>query len=304
MKLAMIKNVVTRGLGRNGLLIKKYSPEILLGVGLVGVVGGTIMACRATLKVEGVLEDAREKVDVVKRTCEADTIDNYTEQDAKKDLFIINVQRNVNIAKLYAPAALVGSIGIASILGSYGIIKKRNIALLGAYKLVESSFKDYRKRIVERYGEEVDRVVKNGIIQTKVETVTSKEGEEDKVEEKIVESFDPNQVSMYAKFFDESSVNWDKTPGYNFMFLKGQQNYANDLLDARGHVFLNEVYDMIGIPRTKEGALVGWVKGAGDGYIDFGLFEGDSVKVRDFVNGYERSILLDFNVSGVIYDLL
>jgi hypothetical protein len=86
------------------------------------------------------------------------------------------------------------------------------------------------------------------------------------------------------------------------MFLQCQQNYFNQQLKARGHVFLNEIYDAIGLERSKAGTIVGWVTdGNGDGYIDFGMFEDAS---RRFINGIEPSILLDFNVDGVIYDLI
>ena len=89
------------------------------------------------------------------------------------------------------------------------------------------------------------------------------------------------------------------------LFLRTQQNYANDLLKARGHLFLNEVYSMLGIPHTSAGAIVWWTIGAGgDNYVDFGIFTRDSQVVREFVNGYERSILLDFNVDGVIWDMI
>jgi hypothetical protein len=123
---------------------------------------------------------------------------------------------------------------------------------------------------------------------------------------KTIEVTDPNGVSQYARFFDESCVQWSKTPEYNLTFLNCQQNYANDLLHSRGHVFLNEVYDMLGIPRSQAGAVVGWVLGKDNdvGYIDFGIYDGNRMRARDFVNGYERSILLDFNVDGVIYDLI
>jgi hypothetical protein len=62
---------------------------------------------------------------------------------------------------------------------------------------------------------------------------------------------------------------------------------------------------MLGIDRSKAGSVVGWVitkEGTGDNFIDFGVFDGDNPRARDFVNGREGSILLDFNVDGVIYD--
>lgn len=107
-------------------------------------------------------------------------------------------------------------------------------------------------------------------------------------------------MSPYARFFDEASANWVKDPEINHIFVQCQQNFANNLLIARGHLFLNEVYDMLGIDRSSAGQVVGWViSGDGDNFVDFGMFEAHSAR---FVNGYERSILLDFNVDGVVVD--
>ena len=110
--------------------------------------------------------------------------------------------------------------------------------------------------------------------------------------------------SDYAKFFDEGCREWDKDPEYNLTFLKCQENYANDLLKSKGHLFLNEVYDMLGIPRTKAGQIVGWIydeeNPIGDNYVDFGIYDVYKEANRNFVNGYERNILLDFNVDGDI----
>ena len=65
---------------------------------------------------------------------------------------------------------------------------------------------------------------------------------------------------------------------------------------------------MLGIPKTKAGQVVGWVYDpehpVGDNYVDFGLFDLDRERVRRFVNGDERNILLDFNVDGNIWELM
>ena len=121
--------------------------------------------------------------------------------------------------------------------------------------------------------------------------------------EQETEKESKRDVSQYARFFDEGCTGWDKNPEYNLYFLKQQQTYANDLLKNRGHLFLNDVYDMIGIPRTKEGQIVGWVykedNPIGDNYVDFGIFAEHN---RKAVNGFEKSILLDFNVDGSIIE--
>jgi hypothetical protein len=302
-KLQVIKTMVQGKLGRTGLVINKYSPEILMGVGIVGVITSTVMVCKATTKADVVLDKLKsdkEKIIYAKENLSHD----YTEQDYKKDLTISYVQAGVGFVKLYGPSITLAAVSIGCILGSHGIMKKRNLALVAAYKAVEQSFADYRKRVVAEYGSEKDRLFKNGIVQSEISVTETDENGKTKKVKAVIESVDPNGISQYARFFDEGSVNWSKTPEYNLVFLKCQQNYANDLLHARGHIFLNEVYDLIGVPRSQAGAVVGWVAGEGDDFVDFGIFDHESMAKRDFVNGYERSILLDFNVSGVIYDLI
>lgn len=299
MKLQNIKMIISKTTGRSGLLLKKHSPEILMAVGVVGIVTSAVMACKATLKVDGVLAEADEKIAKIAKATELPE-EQYSSKDAQKDLVVVKVQTAVNFVKLYGPSVALGVVSIGCLLGAHGIIKKRNLALVAAYKAIEQSFTDYRKRVAAEFGEDKERQLKNGVRTIKVTEMNEK----GKTITKTVEVLDPNTKSQYARFFDEACSQWDKCPEYNLTFIKHQQSYANDLLNVRGHIFLNEVYDMLGIPRSKAGAVVGWVKGYGDDFVDFGMFDGNSMAVRDFVNGYERSILLDFNVAGVIYDMI
>ena len=311
MKLEKITTSLSKLTGRSGLVLKAHSPEILLVLGITGTVASAILACRATLKVEDVLDDHREKVEKIndcwEKVKEGEiALDKYSEQDHKKDLVVAYTQTAVDFVKLYGPAITLGAASIFCIISGHGIMKKRNLALVAAYKAIEEGFNAYRKRVVEEHGEEADYMYKNGLRKQEITEMayTDADGVKHKAQKvtKLVE--DPNGLSVYARFYDESCSQWSKNPEYNLMFLRSQQNYYNDMLKARGHVFLNEVYDALGIPRTQAGAIVGWVIGAtGDNFIDFGIFDGDRMKSRDFVNGYERSILLDFNVDGVIYDL-
>lgn len=304
-KLDNIKLFVSKKAGRTGLMINKYSPEILLGIGVVGIIGSTVLACKATLKVEGIVDDAKEKIDKIKYADKEIDDATYSEMDYKKDMTLVYVQTGAKFVKLYGPAVGLGVISVGCIMGSHNIMKKRNVALMAAFKLAEQSYADYRKRVVEELGEEKDRQFHYGI---KTETIQAEKidenGKKKKVNE-VVEFVDPDKHSIYARFFDECSTQWSKTPEYNLVFLKAQQNYANDLLHCRGHIFLNEVYDLLGLPRSQAGALVGWVMtGDGDNFVDFGIYDTNNPSKRDFVNGYERSILLDFNVDGVIHDLI
>ena len=301
---------------------KKYSPEILMGVGVVGVVASTVVACKATLKASDIIADAQEDLEKIKMVAEDPKyVDQYSEEDLKKDKTILYTQTGLKIAKAYLPAVGLGVASIACLVSSHNILKKRNIALAAAYTTIDKSFKDYRKRVSERFGEEVERQIRHNIKAVEIEeTVVDEDGNESVVT-KTIEVGDVNGCSDYARYFDESCAHWDKDPEYNLMFLRSQQQYANDLLRTKGHLFLNEVYDMLGIPRTKAGQVVGWFfdeeNPSGDNYVDFGLYNtnvnayrnthaNDTIgeERRDFVNGYRKSVLLDFNVDGNIWDRL
>lgn len=299
-------------LSKVGLQIQKHSPEILVTVGVIGTVASAVTACKATTKVSVILEETKEKVDQVHTVLESDeyTEEEYSVEDSKKDLAIIYAQSAVKFAKLYGPSILLGAASITCILASHRILTKRNVALAAAYAGLDKGFKNYRKNVVERFGEAVDRELKYNI---KAQKITDVEVDEDGKEKKVKKTVDvisdnPTIYSDYARFFDESCPAWQKDPEYNLVFLRAQQQYANDKLIAQGHLFLNEVYDMLGLPRTKAGAIVGWVyddnNDFGDNFVDFGIYDVHRETARDFVNGYERSILLDFNVDGVIYDLI
>ena len=289
--------------------VKKHSPEILAGVGVVGIVASGIMACKATLKLSDILDETEETLNKIKEVSEDEKYDEkYSEEDAKKDTAIVYVQTGVKIVKLYLPALTLGACSIGCMLTSNNILRKRNAALGAAYMTVDKSFKEYRKRVVERFGEEVEHELRYDIkAKTFEKTEVDKKGKEKTVTEEVKIS-ELDTVSDYARLFDECCAAWEKDPEYNLMFLKSQQAYANDKLKANGYLFLNEVYDMLGIPRSRAGQVVGWIYDpecpVGDNYVDFGLYDCSREKVREFINGYERSILLDFNVDGVIWDLI
>ena len=310
MKKTELMTTVSSSFNKMGFQIKKHSPEILVVAGVVGVVASAVMACKATIKVSEILENSKEAINSI-HDCAANKslAEEYTPEDAKKDLAIVYVQTGIKLAKLYAPAVALGALSLGSILASNNILRKRNVALAAAYATVDKGFKEYRNRVVERFGEEVDRELRHNIKAKKIEKIViGEDGKEKKVKETIQVAENPNTYSDYARFFDDGCTGWEKDSEYNLMFLRAQQQYANDKLRANGHLFLNEVYDMLGIPRTKAGQVVGWVYDAenpiGDNYVDFGIYDIHRETVRNFVNGYERTILLDFNVDGNIWDLM
>lgn len=293
-----------------GLQIKKHSPEILMGAGIIGTVASTVMACKATTKINDILDPVKETVDIVHEGMKNGEVKGveYTEQDGKRDLTIIYTQTGVKLLKLYAPAIAVGALSITSIVAGHKILKGRNIALAAAYAAVDKGFKNYRKNVVDRFGEAVDKELRYNIKAQEVETEVIDENGEKTTKKEIVDIANPlADISDYARIYDSGNTGWQKDSEFNLMFLRRQQEYANEVLRAKGHLFLNEVYDMLGFPRTKAGQCVGWVYDGNkysDSYVDFGIYNLNRQANCDFVNGYERSILLDFNVDGNILDLI
>lgn len=300
---------VTRTAHRIGFKLKKHSPEILIVAGVVGTVASTVMACKATLKVNEVMDEHKENIDKIHEATELGVTaagKEYSAEDSKKDLTIQYTQTGVKLAKLYGPAIVLGGLSLTAILASNNILRKRYVASAAAYAAIDKSFKEYRGRVVERFGKDLDYELKHGIKTKEIEeTVVNEDGTETKVTS-TVDVVNPNEYSAYARFFDDGCTGWSKDPEMNKLFLKSQEKYANQKLKTNGYLFLNEVYAMLGIPQTKEGQIVGWVYSEdnpiGDNFVDFGLLNPRSEATRRFVNGYERTILLDFNVDGNILD--
>lgn len=297
-----IKNVITRKLGKTGLMIRKHSPEILMAAGVAGTITATVMACKATLNVGDILDEHDEEMYKVKTATEE------SEENVKKATAIVYTKTAVAFAKNYGPAALVGGVSLTCILASNNILRKRNVALAAAYAGIDKAFKDYRSRVVERFGEKLDQELRYNIKSIEVEETVVDENGEEKTVTNTVEVVDPNAFSPYAVIFDDGCNGWTKDPEENKFFLLQQQNYANEKLKSQGYLFLNDVYKALGVPVTKAGQAVGWIydekNPIGDNYIDFGILDVNSPKARDFVNGHERNILLDFNVDGDILKYL
>ena len=299
-----IPDAIGRRIGEQQLLASEHAPKVLFVGGVVGMVGSTVLACRATLKLEDVLDEIeadKDKAEQVKDLVNDPHYEGdqtYSDEEYQKDLRTITVRGAASIGKLYAPAVLLGGVSIFALTKSHNLLQDRNLALTAAYAAVDGAFSRYRERVVDRFGQEVDDELRYDSEQ--VDMLNEETGE---VTSKVVATGAPG--STYARFYDEeSSANWSPDPQINMLFLKTVQNYCNDRLAAKGHIFLNEVYDQLGLSHTGPGSVVGWRfnKGSGDDFVDFGIWDGSNEAVNEFFNGREGAILLDFNVDGVIWD--
>ncbi len=305
----LIPTAISRKVASQALIARKNSPTLLFGAGVVSMVGSTVLACRATLKLEETLdkiEASKHQADMVKELVDsgevpADT--TYTDKEYKSDLVTIGVRGVGAIVKLYGPSVVLGGVGVLCLTKSHQILMERNAALTAAYVAVDRAFRNYRERVVDRFGEDTDRELRYDY--EEVDIVDEETG-------KVVSTVRaPNgDHNMYARWFDETNRNWNSPPfdENNWLFLRTQQQWANDRLRARGHMFLNEVYDMLGLDHTTAGAIVGWVydrnNEVGDNFIDFGCWNQHDGSGDVFFNGRDGAILLDFNVDGPIYQLM
>jgi hypothetical protein len=283
-----------------------------MGIGIVGVVATVVTACKATTKAGEVIEEHKESMDQLYEAVELADEDEsveYTDADMRKDKVIVYTQTAVKMARLYAPSMAIGSLSIAAILVSNRILKKRYLGVIAAYNAISATFEQYRERVRSKYGEDADYEMRYGTTREKVDVEYTDENGKKKIKKEEVEVLNVDDPSCYAKIFGPGNRNFNyDNYDFNFTFLKMQQEYANYMLHSRGFLFLNEVYDLIGIKATQIGQVVGWVdddEGVGDNYIDFGLYSLNNRKLKRYADGdWDGSILLDFNCDGIIWDKL
>lgn len=309
-KVQLMSNVTT-AFHKAKFQLKKHSPELLVAFGAVSTVAGVVMACKATLKVNDVVDEAKTSIEKIHTAAETGLTPGgqpYTPEDSKKELAIVYTQTGVKLVRLYIPAVFALTAGIGCMLTSHGILRKRNAALAAAYAAVDKGFKEYRNRVVEKFGKEVDQELRYNLQQKEIETTVVDENGKEKVVKETVTVVGPDLGSPFGRFFDETCPDWSKNAEYNRMFLHAQQQWANDKLVTQKYLFLNDVYKALGMDESEAGQVVGWIydpenpNHKGDNYVDFGIIDVTDRQKRRFVNGHERSVFVDFNVDGEILE--
>lgn len=316
MNLKTLSRRVTNKVGRQVLTVRHHSPALLYGAGIIGVTTSVVLACRATLKLSDVLEEAEQKLEAdkahMRKSADIHGDEESHEKSVKNHTFSIQLNTAIQVVKLYAPAAVVLVTSVGAITGSHVILKRRNAALTAAYMVVDKGFKDYRKRVVEELGEEKDFEFRNGIEEREI----VEEGPNGP-ETKVVRGLDPENLDddrTYARTFGPDNVNWNPVGQNNQFYITMVQNQLNDLLDGRGYVFLSEAYDLLGFEPTKASQAVGWLskpkinpetgKQENDGWIDFKIWANGIYQGKEWIRGNAQALRLDFNVDGPILDAL
>ena len=310
-----IINGAKAAVSRTGFVIKTHSPEILAVAGVVGVVAGTVLACKATTKANDILDEhhkALEQIEEVKQNPDLCKEKDYDpETDGNNDTLLVYVQTGAKFIKLYAPAAVCIALGIACMLGSNYILRNRWLGAAGAYEALNASVKEYRRRVGEDVGEEKEKELWNNV---KAIDITEK-NENGMDEVKKVRVADPGRLgSPYAVIFDEFNSCWKRDSSYNRIFLQCQEAEANRLLDSRGYLFLYEVLELLGYyyependrcdisPELAEKSrYIGWtMKDKKAPNVEFSILHAMTDRAVDFRRGNETSAVIDFNVDGDI----
>ena len=298
MKLSFLNKAVSRSFQKIAFKLEKHTPEILVAIGVGGGITATVLACKATLAAQDILSDSKDKVD------EINSLD-AKDEDRQEALKKVYIHTGLELARVYGPSIAIGTASIVSIFASHKMMRNRVATLVTAYGTLDSAFKEYRKRVAENFGEDKELETYHDVKFVEEETG---DGQPISLAKRNSDLEKVDGYSIYARCFDEYNPNWKDNSDYNLDFLRGVQRYLNDQLEYRGFLFLNEVYRELGFEETPAGQLVGWIydpnrTDVGDNSVSFGLYNPEhGAALGDFINGYNKSVFLDFNVDGVIVD--
>ena len=287
---------ITRTAGLAVLKAKQNSPTLMFVAGIVGVGTATVLASRATLNLDKTLTPHLNHLEDINTVLENPEFMGYSKTEAVKDRALVFGQMAFDLGKLYGPAIVVGGLGVACLTGSHNILQKRNAAITAAYVGLEKSFNAYRARVAEEIGEEKEKE-----LHYNVEKTLAADFRDERPGSTLL-----GERSTYSRWYNsQTTTEWRNNRHDNLFFISCQQKFANDRLHRRGYLFLNEVYESLGLPVCDYGQVVGWVtKGDGDGYVDFGIFDHHTNELNLYLGGVNDEILLDFNVDGLVADKL
>ena len=292
-----------RRFGVTGLRIQKHIPEICMGAGAALTVIGGIECCKATLKVESIVDEAKDDLELIHEKEKFE--EGYSEADVKKDTTRVYMKTGLKLGKTYSKGVALGAFGLGMMFYGYGVLDGRYVGAMGAASAWESRFNRLEEGVIDKYGKDVRDELLYGVTREEIEMeVVDEEGEVKTKKYKKARVYGDADLSDFAIFFGPGNPNWEKNPAYNLMWLRGIENYCADLLKSRKHLLVNDILDALGEKRTAEGATHGWLYNNGDNSFSFGIDWEDGEKrpaVRRFLNGMEPSVWLDLRPMGEIY---
>lgn len=270
--------------------LKKRSPELLITAGFVSVVGGTIVACKGTLKVKELVDEHHELKHEIDEAVACGRVDKdgnvYTENDAKADKRIITARLVLNCVKYYAPAAGLLILGMFCVCKSHSIMSARLNAAISAYNGLKVTFDAYRDNVKEHISEEKEKDILNDTLH-ECSAYNSKY---------VLNS----RCAMPSVLWDAGNAEWTTSAFHNKCYYVTQINQLNRLLRERGYVFLNEAYEAFGIPVTAEGQYLGWTSeipetDGKDAFISMGP------NAENFVNEVENGEWDNICAPGILF---
>lgn len=278
---------------------KAHGPSILVGAGILGMAVTTYRAVKES-------ETAQIELDTIE----------YNLANAKntKEKAIVYANGTKNLAYNYKTTLLGFTLSTTAILTGYSIMKKRYLGATMAITVLSKQFDTYRKACIEENGVAADHRYMNGLTKKKMDVID--ENGKKKKEDCLVDTNGIDENFSYCRYFDDEeagSVYDKKNKTMNIAIINMANTTLNETLKARGHVLLNDAYEALGLTRTYAGGVTGWLSRAfyenvleseywasADNYINITY---DIVKKFDKETGeYKDSILLDFNVDGVVID--
>ena len=267
------------------LSLKANAPTIMVVSGIVAMGASVIVASRQTLKVEDILDDRTEELDLEKPTNHPENVKTYN-------------QLAIDLGKLYAVPTVLFVGGAGLVFGGHRILVRRNATLALAFTGLKKSFDLYRSRVKDELGSEYDTKFMSGYF---FEEEVDDEG---KPTGRLVQSREEDQQDPYNRIFDEfSTTAWHRDLSVNNLFLRHQQKFAQERLNRRGYLYLSDVYEALGFPESDVSRVVGWkVRKNPDGskdfpVVDFGL---NTPHPLDSELAREQAVYLDFNCQGLI----
>lgn len=225
----------------------KHSPEILTGIGITGMITATVMAVRVTPKALVLIEEEKRQLNYERlEEAKSKGHEECSRIDHLQPMELVRVTW-----KCYIPAAITGTMSIACLIGASSVNIRRNTALATAYKLSESTLREYQKKVVETIGEKKEQCVRDAVAK-------------ERLEKSPVES---KEVIITSKgdtlCFDVISGRYFKS---DIDKLKKVENELNRQMRDEMYISLNEFYYEIGLDAVKMGDDLGW--NINDGYID------------------------------------
>jgi len=285
----------------------KHQPAIMCVVGVIGFGVTIYTACKATLKAQDVIKEEKEKIEEIHEKFEDVNLietGEYSEKQYRKDLSLEYLRFGGKLAKTYAVPGITGVGSALSIFGSHHMLSTRCSTAIAGSAAIASQFKGYRDNVIDKYGKEVDEALRGIKTITTQEEVTQEDGTITIVdkEQKVID--DPNSWPEYDRLWDDCNPESNGNSTYDLSFLLAKQAILNTILETEGFLFLNDVYQILGFPKTKFGQTHGWIyckdgnNEYGDNYVDFGIYTYPGNE--GFLNGTEKGIWLHFNIDGYI----